>query len=58
MKQSTLGAAGDQIVKGSDVVATRYFDSVERLMDSIANEIMERNLTDFGSYLKGHDYKD
>lgn len=39
-------------------MATRYFDSVERLMDSIAIEIMERNLTDFGSYLKGHDYKD
>jgi hypothetical protein len=38
-------------------MADRYFDSVEHCLDAIALDISERQMTDFGGYLKGFDYE-
>lgn len=53
-KTGALGQAALSILQ--PVQANRYFDNVEHLLDSIAQLIMERELTDFGSFLKGNDY--
>ena len=39
------------------MIATRYFDSAVKVIESIALEIENRELRDFGAFLKGNDYE-
>lgn len=56
MRQGSGLQSADGQAMLPEVTAQRYFTTSEALVESIALEIQRRNLTDFGSYLKGHDY--